>query len=106
MSEYRQLDPEDGAKTLLLQIGKHNLMAISGFRFTVRDTGVTLPVGHGYRVTVDLAADDTYTVRRVFERGGKCWLKGQESGVYAEQLGDSAYRASCYVNVEFGEARV
>jgi hypothetical protein len=90
------------ARTLAAQISARNIMAISGGRIQVRQTGITLPVHAGYRVTVDLAPDDTYTVRRVFDRGGKRWIKGEESGVYCDVVGDSAYRASCYVNVEFG----
>jgi hypothetical protein len=90
-------------KTLVEQIGWGNVLAISGGRFQARETGVTLPVNQGYKVTVDLAADDTYTVRRIFVRGKKLWVKGESVGVYADQVGESAYRASCYVNVEFGK---
>ena len=95
---FRPCNPRE----LMQQVGAGNFMCISGGRITVRETGVTLPVGAGYRVTIDLAADDTYVVRRVFVRGLKSWVKGEESNVYADQVGDSAYRASCYVNVDFG----
>ena len=93
------------ARTLAQQIGSGNIMAISGGRIQVRRTGITLPVHAGYRVTVDLAGNDTYTVRRVFQRGGKTWVKGEMTDVYAEQVGETAYRASCYVNVDFGSHR-
>jgi hypothetical protein len=96
---FRECD----TRALLHQIGVSNIMSISGMRFISRSTGVTLPVGAGYKVTVDLAFDDTYTVRRIFARGSKIWIKGEESNVYADQVGDSAYRASCYVNVDFGQ---
>lgn len=89
------------ARELVAQIGVRNIWAISGGRVFSRPTGVTLPVGHGYSVTVDLAADDTYTVRRVFKRGAKVWIKGEMSSVYCDDISDVAYYASCYVNVEF-----
>lgn len=88
-------------ETLLHQIGLGNVMGISGGRFLSRPTGVTLPVGHGYRVTVDLAADDTYTVRRIFERAGETTIKGERLNVYCDEVGEVAYQASCYENVEF-----
>lgn len=88
---------------LLGQIGRGNVLAISGGRVTYRHTGVTLPVGSGYRVTVDLAGNDTYTVRRIFERGGKVTIKGERRDVYCEEVGEVAYQASCFRNVEFGE---
>jgi len=87
---------ECDAQTLLDQIGIHNVLAISGGRVTRRSTGVTLPVRYGYRVTVDLAAGDTYTIRRVHERNGEQTVKGESAGVYAEQVGEMAYRASCF----------
>lgn len=97
---FRPIDTSE----LLAQIGRMNLLAISGGRVQLRHTGVTLPVGHGYQVTVDLAADDTYTVRRVLTRAGRSFVKGEQTGVYFDQVGEVAYRASCYVNVPFGEA--
>lgn len=99
-NEFRPLPSHE---ELLRQIGVANLAAISGLRVERRETGVTLPVGHGYRVTVDYAWDDTYVVRRVFERGAKTWIKGEESNVDCFQVGETAYRASCYVNVPFGD---
>jgi len=97
---WRDCDTQE----LLAMIGHRNVLAISGGR-VLRHTrgGVTLPVGHGYSVIIDLGADDTWTVRRVFKRGSKIFLHGEEAGVYSEQLGDAAYRASCYVNVAFGK---
>jgi hypothetical protein len=86
---------------LVAQIGRGNLMAISGSRVTYNDTCVVLPVGNGYRVEIELAGDDTYTVRRVFKRGAKTFDKGTMTGVYAEDIGDVAYYASCFRNVDF-----
>ena len=69
-----------------------------------RETGVTLPVGAGYSVTVDLDASDTYVVSRVFKRGAKTWVKGTLTNVFCDAVGETAYRASCYNNGEFGQA--
>ena len=82
--------------TLLAHIGRGNLMAISGLRVQRRETGVTLPVACGSSVTVDLAPGDTYTVRRIFARKGKSWVKGERTSVYAEDVGATAYFASCF----------
>jgi hypothetical protein len=87
---------------LVAQIGRGNLAAISGLRVVNRDTGVTLPVGNGYSVTVDLDWDDTYVVRRVFKRGPKVWVKGERRNVYCDEVGEVAYKASCFRNVPFG----
>lgn len=84
--------------TIVAQIGRMNVAAISGGRVTHRDTGITLPVAHGYSVTVDLDANDTYTVRRVFKRGDKVWTKGERTNVYCDEVGEVAYRASCYLD--------
>jgi hypothetical protein len=92
---------ECDAQTLVDQIGPRNVLAISGGRLLACRTGITLPVAAGYSVTVDLAAGDTYTVRRVFVRGTRRWVKGERSGVYCEQVGEVAYQASCFRNVEF-----
>lgn len=86
---------------LTRQIGIGNLMAISGRRVFTRKTGVTLPVSAGYSVAVDLAADDTYTVRRVFTRAGKSTVKGERTGVHCEQIGETAYMASCFRSDSF-----
>ena len=90
------------ARELVSQIGHMNILAISGGRITARETGVTLPVSNGYSVTIDLAGDDTYTVRRVFKRGAKVWIKGERTSVYCDQVGESAYVASCFQNRTFG----
>jgi hypothetical protein len=84
------------------QIGRGNLMSISGFRIIRRPTGITLPVSSGYSVTVDLDWDDTYTVRRVFKRGAKTWVKGEQRNVYVEDVGGVAYAASCFRNGDWG----
>lgn len=82
---------------LRAQIGRGNLMAISGFRM-YRDANytVTLPVSNGYSVNIELAGNDTYTVRRIFKRGAKTWVKGERTGVYCDEIGEVAYYASCF----------
>ena len=92
---------ECDARTLIDQIGKMNILAISGGRVYARETGITLPVSAGYHVTVDLAAGDTYTVRRVFVRAGKRFVKGERTSVYCEEVGEVAYQASCFRSDEF-----
>lgn len=93
------------AKTIVDQIGFGNILAISGGRIdtpTVTDEGntiVSLPVAHGYRVEVEYdRGSDTYEVRRTFRRGGKDFLKGVQCNVYCDELGEIAYRASCYLD--------
>jgi hypothetical protein len=84
--------------TLLQQIGRMNVLAISGGKFQSRRTGVTLPVRYGYAVTVDLAANDSYIVKRVFARGGRVWIKKTWTNVYCDEVGEIAYQASCYLD--------
>jgi hypothetical protein len=83
-------------RQLLAQIGTMNVLATSGGRVEARETGVTLPVRYGYAVSIDLHANDTYTVRRLHRRGGKVSIKGEATHVYAEQLSEVVYRAGCY----------
>lgn len=105
---------------LIRQIGAGHLMAISGLRYTPRydkETGsrvigLDLPVGHGYRVEIELAADDTYIVRRVFSRrpkgGGRYaapvnYVKGERTGVYAGDIGKVARYAASYESYDENE---
>jgi hypothetical protein len=96
------------ADELLRQLGGMNVLAISGGRVTVVNDSdgetvqVLLPVGNGYRVSIQLGWDDTYTVSRQFVRSGKVSDKGTIDGVYCEIVGEVAYQASCFRNVEFG----
>ena len=83
--------------TTLSQIGRMNVLAISGGRIRSDGETLVLPVGSGYTVEVDLdEGSDTYTVRRVFNRGGKRFEKGEQTYVYCDEIGEVAYRASCY----------
>jgi hypothetical protein len=96
--EFRDCDVQQ----TIQQIGRMNLLAISGGRIERRATGITLPVGAGYSVTVDLDWNDTYVVRRVFKRGAKVWIKGEQRDVYCDEIGEVAYRASCFRNGPWG----
>lgn len=93
--------------TLLDQIGRDNIWAISGGRVGVwRPNGecmeVELPVSSGYLVRIVLAGDDTYTVERILRRRPKGHtarvdkVLGRMEGVYCDQVGEVAYYASCY----------
>ena len=83
---------------MLGQLGRGNLLAISGGRVViVNDDLVSLPVSNGYSVEVELdVAHDTYTVRRVFRRGTKVWIKGERTNVYCDELGETAYVAHAF----------
>jgi hypothetical protein len=91
------------ATTLLGQIGAMNVLAISGGRKRLVGETLVLPVGSGYTVEIDYArGSDTYTVRRVFTRGVKRWIKGEVGYVYSDQVGEVAYQASCFRDDDFG----
>jgi hypothetical protein len=96
---------------LITQIGRMNVFAISGGRVgvIVNDDGETveiqLPVSNGYRVSIKLGWDDTYTVSRQFVRKGTVSDKGTIEGVYCTEIGEVAYQASCFrSNDAFGKA--
>lgn len=92
------------AETIVAQIGRLTVCAISGGRvsYIVNDEwdetdGIVLPVSNGYSVEVVLdRGRDTYVVRRVFTRGGKRWVKGERTDVYADEVSDVAYFASSF----------
>lgn len=88
----------DERRTIRDQIGMMNVLAISGGKITPLKDGIELPVGRGYRVRVRLTPVDDYTVERVFVRGGKEWSYGKRDGIYADEVGNMAYWASCYNN--------
>ena len=103
--EGRPFDEDE----LIDQIGRMNIFAISGGRVGVTKNNqgetveVELKVGKGYRVSITLGWDDTWTVSRQFVRKGIVSDKGTLTGVFADQVGEIAYKASCFVNVQFGE---
>lgn len=88
------------ASELINQIGKGNLFAISGGRAALFGGELLLKVANGYGVKIALAGNDTYTVQRVFR--GK--VKAEVFNVFADEVGEVAYTASCYHNRSFGVA--
>ncbi len=94
---------EVDANVLVSQVGMMNIMAISGGLVMRRKTGITLPVGDGYSVEIDLNFMDFYDVKRVYTEGETRVIKGEAEDVDCFSIGEIAYRASCYVNVSFGE---
>ena len=88
----------DTRQEIVRQIGIMNIFAISGGRVHPLPDGIDLPVGNGYRVYVRLTAGDDYTVERVFKRNGKVTSHGIETRVYCDEVGEVAYRASCFRN--------
>ena len=92
MNEYIECD----ARTLVDQVSMMNIMAISGGRIIRRETGITLPIRYGYSGEIDLAGNDTYTVKRVYTKGLNRIIKGELAGVYCDEVGEVAYLASCY----------
>ena len=102
-------DREMDLSQTLAHLGRMNLLAISGGRYrrtvgpeTGRLLALELPVSSGYAVRITLAANDTYTVQRVMRRGAKTWVKGTETNVYCDDLGETCYQASCYKSNPFG----
>lgn len=88
------------------QLGR-NLFAISGGRaITLGKSRVALPVSNGYYVLVTLEADDTYSVSRARIHGGKTFHKGSRTDVYADEVGEVAYFASCFRSHKPGEWEV
>jgi hypothetical protein len=92
-------------QAMMKQISRTTVLAVSGGR--VRRTGpvaLTFEVGKGYRVEAEFdRGSDTYTVRRIYIRGQKRWVKGEVDYVHAEELDETVYLASCFVNVDFGD---
>lgn len=72
-----------------------NIWNISGGRDVALPDGVYLPVANGYAVAVRLAANDTYTVQRLWRHK----VKGEQTDVHCEELAEVAYRAACYLDV-------
>lgn len=90
------------ANTLLQQIGGITVMAVSGGRRALVDGILVLPVGAGYRVEVEyVEGRDTYTVRRVFTRGVKRWVKGELTDVYMDEVSERVWEAHAFRSYDF-----
>lgn len=81
---------------LMEQVGKMNILAISGGRVEVHANGIVLPIRYGYKVEIFLADNDTYTVQRTLTRKANRVVKGEMTDVYFTEVGEVAYRASIY----------
>jgi hypothetical protein len=81
---------------IVQQIGRVNLLSISGGRVKPIDDGIELPVSNGYSVRVQLTAGDDYTVSRVFRRAGKEWIKGTRERVYCDEVCTATYYAGMF----------
>lgn len=88
----RTFDPNQA----LAQIGRMNVLAVSGGRIIVDTIGIILPVRYGYSVEVYLTDADLYEVRRVHTRSGVRNVKALRTDVDAAELGDTVYLASCW----------
>lgn len=95
MSTEMMIRPEQRLE-IYRQIGSMNVLSISGGRVDPIMDGLELPVSNGYRVRVRLTPMDTYTVQRVFKRGGKEWIKGERTNVYFNEVGEAAYYAGMF----------
>lgn len=87
--------------TALQQIGRSTVLAISGGRTKIENGNLILPVSNGYCVEIEYDWTDTYVVRRIFKRGDKRWVKGEVREVYAFNLSEVAYQASCFRDGEW-----
>lgn len=97
-NEPREMRIDDAQRNeIVRQIGG-NLMSISGGRVKALPDGIEMPVSNGYKVRVRLSPNDTYRVERVFSRGGTDFDKGSREEVYADQVSEYAYFASCFRN--------
>ena len=85
------------------QVGRMNILSISGGRVRAIDNGIELPVSNGYSVRIELTAGDDYNVSRIFKRGAKEWVKGTAEGIYFDQVGNFAYYAGMFRSHEADE---
>ncbi len=95
------------AQEIAQQVGKWNIMAISGGRAHAitnhngETVGISLPVNGTRRVDIVLDWNDTYIVRRVrkvvrgAERGNEI-IEDDAYGIYCDEVGETAYRLSCW----------
>jgi hypothetical protein len=95
------------AMEIASQIGKMNVLAVSGGRLTAlrdaegEEVGLILPITSDRRVEVVLDWSDTYTVRRVryITKGkdaGNEVVEFEKSDIYCDEVGEMTYTASCW----------
>jgi hypothetical protein len=101
--EFRPCDPNE----IISQIGKMNLLAVSGGRSVAvqnaggENVGVLLPCGESRAVEVVLGWLDIYAVRRVrlVTKGanrGTVVVEASHDDVFADELGEVVYSLSCW----------
>jgi hypothetical protein len=95
---FRTSNPE----ILVNQIGLDVVFSVSGGRMMIRETGLDLPVARGYRVEIDLAANDTYTVKRTYNKGVTRSIKGEMTDILFTELPLAVLRAADYTNKNWG----
>ena len=86
---------------MIRQIGRGVILATSGGRYAYDADTLTLslPVRYGYSVEVTYERGlDLYTVRRIFARGTRRWVKAERTHVYADSLPTVVYHAGCYLD--------
>jgi hypothetical protein len=88
---------------IVRQIGTGVILSISGGRIAALADGIELPVSNGYRVRVQLTAADDYTVQRIFTRNGREFDHGERTGIYCDQISETAYRAGMFRSYDAGE---
>lgn len=88
----------NAAATAVTQIDRGTILAVSGGRYLYMDDNtLTLPVRYGYSVEVEyIPGADMYEVRRMYRRGTTIRCKGHMRPLFADQLSEAVYRASCY----------
>lgn len=106
--EADEVEPEwsirhDQRQEIVRQIGTGNILSISGGRVKALKDGIELPVSNGYKVRVRLMPNDTYTVSRVFVRGGREFPKGEKTDVYFDDVSNQAYRAGMFQSYDEDE---
>lgn len=86
--------------TMSQQIGGMTILAVSGGRrVVISETVMELPVAKGYTVRVTYNhVPDLYVVERLYRRAGKTVVKGALTDVYADELSEAVYGASCYIS--------
>lgn len=95
------------AKEIAQQVGKWNILAISGGRLHAitndegEVVGLRMPINGTRRVDIVLDWNDTYIVRRVRKvvRGanrGHETVETEFSDIYCDEVGEVAYKASCW----------
>ena len=97
----------EGAAEILQQIGKMNILAVSGGRVGLLENaegekvGVFLPITHDRRVEVILTVMDTYRVirSRHIVKGSSAGaevIEAETNDIYCDEVGEAVYQASCW----------